>query len=822
MDAEHSTPDHSDSDSQEDSDANSLPLATHNFILQSQQTLSNLVEAFPNVSQEQRKAWSSTTSRLAMSTLPTYKFALVGKTGSGKSTLINCLLEQPTAILPSSAVRACTSAVTEIAFKDSDGIEGTVHFLSKEQWSYQLRRLLDDISSHEEDSEESPAAVAKEKLLKIYPQFKDQDLTSSTKKLLKQMMNVDSVRDRLGTSFELPPSDDFRLQLEQFLSASGNSDAGVLWPLVQRVEIRGKFPVLSTGIILVDLPGHGDGDETRNNSAAEYIKNADGVILVVDVKRAQDDRDTRAYLRTMINQFIIDGRSVEDSVVLVATGTDIPFNENEIAVGEGDREKIHSLNKELMDLRKSTRPPNKHQSKSRQQLDVEDKIREKEREKGLVLALSRIAKARFSIQCLFRQINAGLAPAENAIPQLPVFCVGSHDFLALLTGFRTPLTFFNEDATEIVDLKKHITGTGESRRLRWVTDLLGRADTFSESVHLYFSEDRYPGQLVPEDKEKALGLLIALETSNLQELKDGLDGIEEVLSDIARDLAKAVAKTMKAAPKVLQKFGALHWNTYKACMRCNGVYFEYDLNRELTQTILPGIQSTWNGGINYRVPLIIKDVIRSIEQSTFKAIDDVVEVLAGRGTLFEQTVSGTRRSLAIENILGDALERSIKCMSDAQRSVKFDARRYCSLQHILRAASRSFRTTVQDHMSEQYQSVAQESGPGSWERMKKSNHEFIKQNGPSVFNPINSRTDGLLHEAITKIRVDVKTELRDMTVLLRLRLIDEINLSEDHLDLKESILQFTAENRPRFAAKRKDLEDRRVALNMDLDKGVDI
>ncbi|KAJ6520188.1 hypothetical protein C8R45DRAFT_1120326 [Mycena sanguinolenta] len=743
MNTGYSSSGDSDSLESQDSHDTSLPLIIHRWILETHQPLAELVKAFPNVSHEQNKALSSKSARVAKSTLPSYKFALVGKTGSGKSTLINCLLEQSSPILPSSAANLLI-------------------FLQG-----RLRHLLGVI--REDDSEESHAASAKEKLMK------DQDFKSSTKaKLVKQMMDVDSVRNKLGTSYEIPSSNDFKFQLEQFLSSTGNPNTGSLWPLVQRVEIRGRFPVLATGIVLVDLPGHGDTDETRNNSAAEYIKTADGVILGTLVCGFRCNLLNLAQ-SLMLNQMLIDGRSVEDSVVLVATGTDNSFDENEITMGESDQEKVDSLNKVLKHLRKSTplpkpkKPKSKGRPRSERQRDVEGQIQEKEREKCLVLA------------------------PENPTPELPVFCVGSHDFLALLTGNRHPLTFFSKDVTGVVSLKNHIQDAGESRRIKCTTNVLGRADAFSESVHLYFSEERYPGQLAPDDKKKALEVLTNLEKSNLEELKNLLAGIKRVLLGIDQGLAKAVDKRRKqakdAAPLALRKLEGIHWNSYKALMVRNGVYFEYDANRELTRNILPDIQSTWSRGLNYRIPLDTKQAIRRIKQSTFKAIDDIAEIFAGRGTLFEQMTSSTRRSLAVENIFSDLLENSLTSISDAQRD-----------------ASRSIKTVVQQQMTPQYQTAAQVSGPGSFGRMKVSNLQFVEQNGPHVFDPINSHIEALLNAAVKTIENDIKTELRDLK--------DEVNLSEDHLDLKKAILKMTLENRPHFAAKKVDLENRRAALDI--------
>jgi hypothetical protein len=68
--------------SEEDS-AVSHPINICDFVVPAVEELSNLVNTFPNIPQEQQKVWARAVSRLvAKCTVPSYKFALLGKTGT--------------------------------------------------------------------------------------------------------------------------------------------------------------------------------------------------------------------------------------------------------------------------------------------------------------------------------------------------------------------------------------------------------------------------------------------------------------------------------------------------------------------------------------------------------------------------------------------------------------------------------------------------------------------------------------------------------------------------------------------------------------------
>ncbi|KAJ7651598.1 Dynamin family-domain-containing protein [Mycena polygramma] len=779
-----------DLDGDEDEDWTvSHPVNVRDFVIPAAQELAKLVEAFPNIPHEQQRVWARAVSRLqAQSSVPSYKFALIGKTGAGKSTLLNCLLGE--SILPSSAAGACTSAITEISYEDSDEITATILFKSKKELEEEFTELLDDINNL--DALES--AKSRDRLLMIYPQLENKDMTAVT---VAQLMKMEPVKNRPGTTHKVPPSDpdNFRTNLEDYLSSStGNSTAALLWPLVRKVDVRGRFPVLATGIILVDLPGHGDNDDSRNNFAAEYIKSADGVVLVTDAKRAQNDRDTMAYLNKMLTQIILDGRSVEDFVVLAATGTDTVIGDREIRL-EGDAQlEVDKLIKDLQGLRQSLHPPKKAKKKvtkpnPKRDAHIESQIREREKAKALLLANARILGVRSSIESSFRKFMVGFAPDRNEIPRLPIFCLGSQDFLAI-NSYCSPTVFSDEKQTEIPMLKKHLRATGDRRRISWASRMLTDMAVLSENVHSYFSEGRHPGRIQPENKRMALDVIERLEKTNLQEAEDAFDAVDDEVNRVKDELKKATQKAAETGPNVMNAFSTLHHQTYKACMRYNGVYYAHDMNRDLTREILPAIQGSWNGGINHKIPRTFKEATKKMNETSLAAVSDIVRILNGQGTAFEGPIDSARQALGIDGLLSDMLAEAIRTVSLAQRD-----------------GTRSFNTVLQQELTPQYQASFHEAGAGAFARMKKSNAWYLEQNGEAAFNSINIHIAKLLDDAVSRIKNVVRAELHNLTTLLRVSLVEEVNLAQDHKAAKDKIIQVTLDNRPAIVTRRMDLDD---------------
>lgn len=76
--------------------------------------------------------------------------------------------------------------------------------------------------------------------------------------------------------------------------AMENKDDGpTLWPLIRQVNIRCGAKGLSTGAILVDLPGVTDANAARNSIAKDYMKKCNYIWILAPITRAVDDKTAR-------------------------------------------------------------------------------------------------------------------------------------------------------------------------------------------------------------------------------------------------------------------------------------------------------------------------------------------------------------------------------------------------------------------------------------------------------------------------------------------------------------------------------------------------
>ena len=249
---------------------------------------------------------------------------VVGNTGAGKSSIINALLDEER-LVPTNCVRACTAVATEISYNDVDDLyHAEIDFIAAEDWQKELSILFKDLLdgsgrvSREHKDESSEAGLAYAKIKAVYPKMTHEDIAGSS---IDDLMRHSNVAELLGTRkiFSEDNASNFYKRL-QFYVDSKEKTTGEnrkrrspremeCWPLIKVVRLFVNSPALSTGAIIVDLPGVHDSNQARAAVAEDYMKNCTGLWIVAPITRAVDDKAAKSLLGDSFKrQLKLDGR----------------------------------------------------------------------------------------------------------------------------------------------------------------------------------------------------------------------------------------------------------------------------------------------------------------------------------------------------------------------------------------------------------------------------------------------------------------------------------------------------------------------------------
>ncbi|KAG5641399.1 hypothetical protein DXG03_005335 [Asterophora parasitica] len=297
----------------------------------------------------------SLTSQGASTTL----IAVCGATGAGKSSILNAILDDN--IVPTSGMRACTAVVTELAYHKKSTIDADISFLSENEWKEELAVLLTDLFDEEGNLKRLSDLKSDAGVHAVYPSISPELIgTMSADQIIRCDPNIAKI---LGTTKKVVAKDSkiFAKEIGKYIDskdqkrgdkkkdktkqktsqktlmdkvreASGTSrpkdngkagaDAPALWPLIRQVNVRCNAAALSTGAILVDLPGVADANAARNNIAKDYMKKCDCIWILAPITRAVDDKTARDLLGDAFKMQLMNGNYDDHAITFIASKCD--------------------------------------------------------------------------------------------------------------------------------------------------------------------------------------------------------------------------------------------------------------------------------------------------------------------------------------------------------------------------------------------------------------------------------------------------------------------------------------------------------------------
>jgi GTPase SAR1 family protein len=335
---------------------------------------------------------------------------VVGNTGAGKSSVINAMLDEER-LVPTNCMRACTAVVTEISWNSSTDLASKycaeIEFISQADWEKELTVLLREFISEngtlsrEAQDPNSDAGIAWAKFHSVYPSVAKDALGGCT---IPSLMSKTFVVNVLGTTKKIRAArpQHFYQELQRYVDSkekvakkdknkekvSKSASQTEYWPLIKVVKIYTKSHALSTGAVIVDLPGVQDSNAARAAVAQGYMKQCNSLWIVAPITRAVDDKAAKTLLGDSFKrQLKYDGGF--SSVTFICSKTDdisiteaidsLGLEEESTAFEEQlDRhdEQIEQIRSKIADLNKSREVYKLAISSANKEIDVWESLQE--------------------------------------------------------------------------------------------------------------------------------------------------------------------------------------------------------------------------------------------------------------------------------------------------------------------------------------------------------------------------------------------------------------------------------------------------------------
>ncbi|XP_026181797.1 nuclear GTPase SLIP-GC-like [Mastacembelus armatus] len=220
-----------------------------------------------------------------------------GKTGAGKSSLINAIIGEEK-LLPSGSVSACTSVMIKVeANVHSSKYEAEIEFMTREEWKDELWSMIQyigDNTDQERDKDEDYHEIV-EKLSALYGEEWE---NKSTENLMdnKYFRDIPEFHISKKKILTCETAEELSAKCVKYIRSDSKDGADKnikrwYWPLVKCVTVRVPQNDLLQHVTLVDLPGNGDRNKSRDKMWKELVGSCSTVWIVTETNRAASEKE---------------------------------------------------------------------------------------------------------------------------------------------------------------------------------------------------------------------------------------------------------------------------------------------------------------------------------------------------------------------------------------------------------------------------------------------------------------------------------------------------------------------------------------------------
>ncbi|KAI1895083.1 hypothetical protein AGOR_G00102630 [Albula goreensis] len=251
---------------------------------------------------------------------------LFGRTGTGKSSLINALVKE-NHLLPSGSLHACTSVFVHVqSDATSNKYKVEIEFLSESEWDSDLRNLLDilsdtkdpkDTNENQGDSEDdNMERMAREKITAIY----GKDALNKTHNELIGTNRFPEIAEKFRKPQSFKTAKELADAIDPYIR-SGDDEGQKFWPVVKQVTITlPKTSDLPQGVVLVDIPGAGDANKQRDEMWKECLSMCSSVWIVEETNRVLSQKIPKEIIHNTLRT--VGGGGECHNITFVCTQTD--------------------------------------------------------------------------------------------------------------------------------------------------------------------------------------------------------------------------------------------------------------------------------------------------------------------------------------------------------------------------------------------------------------------------------------------------------------------------------------------------------------------